>query len=142
VRRRSAVTPALPEDAIYPSAFADADGDPCTGEHAYVLRFEKDEIPATDAFWSLTMYDEQGFQIPNELDRFAIGDRDNLAFGADGSLEIYIQHTSPGPVKAANWLPAPKDRFQVMLRIFSPKPEALRGKFALPPLRKVRTASH
>ena len=48
-----------------------------------------------DAFWSLTLYDEEGFQVANPLNRFAIGDRDALRFGADGSLGLYVQNENP-----------------------------------------------
>jgi uncharacterized protein DUF1214 len=53
------------------------------------------------------MYDADGFQAANPLNRFAIGDRDDLAFNEDGSLDLYLQHDSPGPDREANWLPAP-----------------------------------
>lgn len=39
---------------------------------------------------SVTMYDQEGFQVPNPINRFAIGDHDKLAFNQDGSLEIYV----------------------------------------------------
>jgi hypothetical protein len=51
------------------------------------------------AFWSLTMYDNQGFQVLNPINRFAIGDRDKLKFNEDGSLDIYVQAQSPGKDK-------------------------------------------
>ena len=49
----------------------------------------------------MTMYDADGFQVANELDRFAIGDRDPLTYNADGSLDLYLQHTNPGPQRRA-----------------------------------------
>jgi hypothetical protein len=60
------------------------------------------------AFWSVTMYDAEGFQAGNPLNRFAIGDRDQLRFNDDGSLDLYLQHDSPGPDREANWLPPPR----------------------------------
>ncbi len=141
-RRRAMVAMAglgcnLPEEALYPGTATDSDGEVLTGAHRYVLRFEADEIPAADAFWSLTMYDEVGFQVPNKLDRFAIGDRDPVVYGDDGSLELYIQRESPGADRESNWLPAPEGAFQPMLRVYSPKSEALRRGLKVPPLRKV-----
>ena len=69
------------------------------------------------------MYDQDGFQVPNRIDRFAVGDRDDLKFNEDGSLTIYVQHENPGKDKASNWLPAPQGPFQVMMRIYSPASE-------------------
>src|SRR5262245_55964875 len=67
------------------------------------------------------MYDEQGFQVSNPIDRFAIGDRDKLTFNADGSLDLYIQSDSPGKDKESNWLPAPKAApFAATMRIYAP----------------------
>ncbi len=86
----------LPEDAIYPINLADADGKPLDGANRYVLHFEKTEIPPAEAFWSLTLYDQQGFPTANALNRCAIGDRDPLSFNPDGSLDLLIQHESPG----------------------------------------------
>jgi hypothetical protein len=75
-----------------------------------VLHFHKGKLPPADAFWSITMYDEQGFQVSNPIDRFAIGDRDKLTFNADGSLDLYLQSDSPGKDKESNWLPARRRR--------------------------------
>ena len=127
----------LGEDAIYPNAIVDADGNPFTGVHNYVLRFAQDNLPDVDAFWSLTMYDEVGFQVPNVLDRFAIGDRDPLQYNQDGSLDIYIQSESPGPNKESNWLPSPAGAFAPMLRLYSPTAAALGGGFVPPAIVKI-----
>ncbi len=78
---------------------ADSDGHPLDGNNNYVLHFEKDHLPPAEAFWSVTMYDKEGFQIANEINRFAIGDRDNLTFNSDGSLDLYIQNHNPGPAR-------------------------------------------
>ena len=101
------------------------------------MRFERGQLPPADAFWSVTMYDMDGFQVPNPLNRFALGDRDRLAFGPDGSLEIYAQPDSPGGAREANWLPTPRARFQPNLRLYSPRAEVLDGTWAPPPFRRV-----
>ena len=126
----------LPADAIYPTAFTDGDGQPLDGARSYVLHFAKGGLPPADAFWSLTMYDSQSFQVPNPLDRFALGDRDQLTTNPDGSLDIYFGGASPGPGKQANWLPAPANGpFNVTMRLYSPRQEALSGAWAPPPIR-------
>lgn len=126
-----------PEDAVYPMLAADAEGKPLRGEQAYVLHFAKDELPPTGAFWSVTMYDVDGFQVANPLQRFAIGDRDALTFGPDGSLDLYIQHASPGKERESNWLPAPASGvLGVTMRIYAPKASALDGRWAPPAVRR------
>jgi hypothetical protein len=127
----------LPEDAVYPVAFVDGSKKPLTGANKYVVHFDKGQTPPANAFWSITMYDKDGFQVPNPINRFAIGDRDKLAFNADGSLDIYVQADSPGRNKESNWLPAPKDVFQPTMRIYSPRPEVLDGTWSPPPINKI-----
>lgn len=127
-----------PEDAVYPLCTGDALGRPLTGDHRYEFRFSKDELPPTNAFWSLTMYDAEGFQVANPLKRFAIGARDTLKYNADGSLTIYIQHNNPGPDKEANWLPAPSAGvLGLTMRIYAPKAEVLDGRWNPPPIHRV-----
>lgn len=122
-----------PEDAIYPVLMADADGQPLTGDHDYVLHFEAAGLPPVYAFWSVTMYDAQGFQAANTLNRYAIGDRDPLHYNPDGSLDLYLQHDSPGPGREANWLPAPRGPLGITMRLYSPQAPALNGTWAPPP---------
>lgn len=129
----------LPADAVYPTAFLDGDGKPMDGANKYVLHFDKGKTPPAGAFWSLTMYDNQGFQVPNSLNRFAIGDRDKLKFNGDGSLDIYIQAESPGGDKEANWLPAPKSGLiGPTLRLYAPKPEVLDGSWTPPAVKRMQ----
>ncbi len=128
-----------PEDAIYPMNLTDADGKPLEGGKRYVLHFSKPELPPVDAFWSVTMYDATHYQVANKLNRFAIGDRDELKYNADGSLDIYIQHESPGKDKESNWLPSPaKGVLSVTMRLYAPKPQALDGRWAPPAIKKVQ----
>src|SRR5262249_20061461 len=119
-------------EAIYTSTSSDAKGAPLSGSNRYVLHFEKGETPPALAFWSVTLYNESGYFAPNMLNRFAIGDRDKLRYNEDGSLDLYIQSASPGPERESNWLPAPVGAFNLTMRLYLPKPEAARGKWAPP----------
>jgi hypothetical protein len=126
------------EDAIYPVCVADANGEPVMGEKRYTVHFDADKLPPVGAFWSLTMYDHEGFPVPNALDRYAIGDRDALVYNADGSLDIYIQYESPGPDKESNWLPSPASgELGLTMRLYQPMPAILSGAWVPPPLVKV-----
>jgi hypothetical protein len=127
-----------PEDAIYPLQITDADGQPANGSANYVLHMDADDLPPVDAFWSVTTYDEEGFQVANPIDRFAIGDRDPLQYNDDGSLDLLIQAKSPGTQKEEdNWLPAPTGPFSLCMRLYGPRPEALDGRWNPPPLRRL-----
>jgi len=127
------------EQAIYPLNLTDADGKVPQGGKKYVIHFKKDEIPPVDAFWSLTMYDAEGFQVANKLNRFAIGDRDKLTYNKDGSLDIYIQPMSPGKHKESNWLPSPaKGTLGMTLRLYAPRQSVLDGTWKPPVVREVR----
>jgi hypothetical protein len=127
-----------PDDAIYPLNVGDADGQPLDGAQKYLLHFDKAELPPVDAFWSVTMYDAQGYQVANSLNRFAIGDRDDLTYNPDGSLDLYIQHDSPGAEKESNWLPAPAEgTLGVTMRLYAPRAEIRNGLWAPPAIKKV-----
>jgi len=128
----------LPEDAIYPRATVDADGKPLGGENKYVIHFPKGQTPPVGAFWSVTMYNSKQFFVENSIDRYAIGDRDKLKFGADGALTLYVQHESTGKDKESNWLPAPKDEFNLIMRLYWPKPEVLDGRWKPPAVERVK----
>src|SRR5262249_27131912 len=126
----------LPEDAIYPLNLGDETGRPLDGANRYVLHFDKGGLPPANAFWSITLYDPQGFQVPNSLNRFAVSSWMPFKGNADGSLDLYFQNESPGPDREGNWLPAPKGAFNLTMRIYAPRSEALTGKWKPPPVRR------
>ena len=128
----------LPEDAIYPLNLGDEAGKPLDGANKYTLHFNKGDAPPANAFWSVTLYDPQGFQVPNSVNRFAVSSWMPFRYNADGSLELYFQNENPGADKEANWLPAPKSAFNVMMRIYAPKSEALTGKWNPPPVTRAQ----
>jgi hypothetical protein len=109
-----------PQDAIYPTSEADAAGQPYDGAHKYVMHFDKGQTPPAQAFWSLTMYDDQYFFVANPLNRYTLSSRSQFKQNQDGSVDLYIQNESPGKDKETNWLPAPKGKFILMLRLYWP----------------------
>jgi hypothetical protein len=127
----------LPEDTVHPTAYVDADGNPLDGQHRYIVQFEKDAIPPVRAFWSVTVYDRDQYLVGNEQDRFALSDRDPLKRNADGSITLYLQADSPGKDKESNWLPVPREEFNVLLRLYWPRQSVLDGEWAPPPIERV-----
>jgi len=122
-----------PEDAVYPMADVDNTGHTLNGAHRYIIHFPKDQLPPVEAFWSITVYKLDGFPTRNSIGRYAIGDRNPLRFNPDGSLDIYLQHNSPGPDKETNWLPTPKKQFNLTMRLYWPKDSVLIGAWTPPP---------
>jgi len=127
----------LPEDAIYPLHLADDTGKPLDGANKYVIHFAKGGTPPVNAFWSITLYDAEGFQVANVLNRFAVSSWMPFTTNADGSLDLYFQNESPGKDKEANWLPAPKGAFNLTMRLYGPTSDALTGKWSPSAVKKV-----
>jgi hypothetical protein len=128
----------VPEDAVYPLNLGDADGKLLTGANRYLLHFAKNEIPPVGAFWSITLYDKEGFPTTNVLNRCAIGNRDELKFNSDGSVDLYFQQEAPGKDRESNWLPAPAGDFNLAMRLYAPKAEVLDGRWAPPAIKRMQ----
>jgi hypothetical protein len=130
------------EEAMYPTYRTDAAGEPLDGaRHDYVLRFAPGQLPPARAFWSVTMYElPASLLVANPINRYLINSPmlPTLRKDADGGLTIHVQHASPGKAREANWLPAPKGPFTMVLRLYLPAPEALDGAWAKPALEPVR----
>ena len=131
-----------PEDAVYPTSQKDANGDAYNGANKYVMHFDKGQLPPAKGFWSLTMYNSKYFFVENPLNRYSISARQDLQPNADGSVDLYIQNESPGADKESNWLPAPPDKFILMLRLYWPNPDdpsILDGSWTIPAVKKPTT---
>lgn len=137
------------DDALYPSAFVDADGNLLDGRSKYVMHFEKGGLPPSHCgVWSISPY-RGNFYVRNSLERYGILSGMPLKYNADGSLDIYIQRDSPGADKESNWLPIPPSGpFNLTIRVYQPKEEIMDGKtknhlivepstYKIPPIKKV-----
>jgi len=127
-----------PEDAVYGFGGVDSAGRSLNGGSRYVLHFDKGALPPVRAFWSVTLYGPDGFFVGNPINRYAIGDRDKLAFNQDGSLDIYIQRGRPEAGKESNWLPAPEGEFNLAMRLYWPKPDVMSGAWKPPAVRRLQ----
>jgi len=102
------------------------------------VTFAKGQTPPVNGFWSLSIYNEHHFFVANEINRFSVGTKNkDLAYGADGSLTIYVQSTAPtDPQQRKNWLPAPTGPFSLYVRTYWPKPAVLDGSWTPPAVEK------
>src|SRR5215470_12227244 len=128
------------QDAVYPTSLKDAEGNAYDGANKYVIHIPKGQLPPVRGFWSITMYDANYFFVANPINRYSISARQSLKANPDGSIDLYIQNQSPGADKESNWLPAPKDKFILMLRMYWPSdksPSILNGTWKPPAAKKV-----
>jgi len=129
-----------PIEAYYPGVFKDTDGQALDGSSGkYTITFPKGQTPPVGAFWSVTLYDaKKRLMVENSINRYKIGSADKLTAGSDGSTTIYIQSDSPGKDKESNWLPAPKEPFYMLMRMYLPKIEVLNGQYEIPGVVKAK----
>jgi hypothetical protein len=122
-----------PAEAIYPTGLTDSSGQLLTGAKRYRMVFPAAQEPAR-YFWSLTMYDLDGYLAPNPIDRYSVGPtHPPLVRRADGSIVIAIQHDQPTEADV-NWLPAPAGSFRLNMRLYGPRKAALSGAWTPPPV--------
>jgi hypothetical protein len=103
------------------------------------MHFNKGEMPPAEGFWSVVMYDKDYFFVPNAINRYTVSSRTKFKTNADGSVDVYIQHESPGKDKEVNWLPAPADTFVLMMRLYWPSakaPSLIDGTWKIPAVKE------
>jgi hypothetical protein len=123
-----------PEEATYPTGVTDGLGVPYVGTNRYRLTFTKATLPPARFFWSLTMYDADGYLVDNPEDRYSVGpSHPPLVTRDDGSVVIEIARTKPRD-PTVNWLPAPSGVFRLNLRLYGPSRAALDGTWQPPPV--------
>jgi hypothetical protein len=109
-------------EAVYPPVSA-IDGKPLNAQNDYVIHMDKDEMPPSKAFWSLTLYDSaNGFFIPNDHKKYSVGENAGMKLNADGGIDIYVSAEKPQAVPAENWLPINRrdENLDIILRIYIP----------------------
>jgi hypothetical protein len=120
-------------DAVYPSATSDAAGNALIGTTSYTIHFAAGQTPPVRGFWSLTVYDQSGFLVPNPINRYSVGSETGLAANPDGSIDILLQNAAPAALQS-NWLPTPAGAFNLTLRFYWPEQPILDGTYVIPPV--------
>ena len=115
------------DQSIFALALTDHSGQPLSGSTSYVLHMPV--APPANEGWSLTVYNLQGFLIPNSIDRYQLSDKSRLTRNADGSVDVYLQSSRPTDAsQVSNWLPAAGGQeFEVIWRLLAPKPASIQG---------------
>lgn len=117
-------------------AISDSDGHALNGANDYVLHFAPNQLPPVRGFWTLTAYTKDGALLDDKAPRLSLSDRDRLKKNRDGSIDVSVSAGAPGKARASNWLPAPDGDFQLMLRLYAPKPDATTGGWAPPAIER------
>jgi hypothetical protein len=128
----------LTADSVYSYTALDGDGRELNGRHRYAMHFAPGQTPPVNAFWSVAIYNTAHFFAANRMNRFALGDRDRLRFNPDGSLDLWLQHEAPPPARQSNWLPAPDGDFNLIARMYWPRPAILNGTYKIPAVQRIQ----
>ncbi|MBV9746270.1 MAG: DUF1254 domain-containing protein [Acidobacteriia bacterium] len=123
----------LPADAVYLLSQADMTGAPLTGTNSYTIHFSPGQTPPAHGYWSVTVYDQNGFLVANPINRYSAGSQTGLVSNADGSVDIFLQASEPKTMQS-NWLPVPPAAFHLNLRIYWPGEAVLNGTWTPPSL--------
>ncbi len=129
-----------PNETKYYYQDLDASGARLNGASRYTVTFAKDQTPPVNGFWSLTLYNQNHFFEPNEINRYSVGTKNKtLKYNADESLTIFVQADAPAdPAQRANWLPASKGGdFSLYVRAYWPKAAVTDGSWTPPPVERV-----
>lgn len=126
----------VPSAETYLNSTFDYKGEPLSGIHRYVIHFKHNQFPKVNGFWSITVYDFCYNLVSNPINRFSIGtNTSGLRYRRDGSLEIFLQNKPPN--EKSNWLPVPKGEFNLVLRMYDPKPSQIESLSNIPPILRV-----
>lgn len=129
----------VPQDAVYYETELFQGG----ADKVYQIYFPAGELPPSNEFWSITMYSEEGYLVPNENGTYSVSSQQNLKYRDDGSLHVTISMSQPSDVSDTNWLPAPQagENFSLTLRIYWPQESVLDLSWAPPAVTAVETTT-
>ena len=125
------------EESTYPTALTDSAGEMLNGANSYRMVFKRGKLPPVKGFWSVTMYDSNGYLVPNAAKIYAVGpDHPGMITRKDGSVVIVVQKSKPTE-KDVNWLPSPEAGFRLNMRLYVPSKSILNGTWKPPGIEKV-----
>ncbi|KAJ7774160.1 hypothetical protein DFH07DRAFT_732793, partial [Mycena maculata] len=108
--------------------------------------------PQVLGFWSLTAYDEHGYLVPNDLDRYLLNNRGGMTYPnctlisetpANSRARFYmLLQSTDYPASSeweSNWLPTPADgkAFSFLMRFYGPESSLFDGTYKYPKITAV-----
>lgn len=127
------------EYTVYQNTERDANLMPLTGKAVYTMTFSGDDLPPVKAFWSVTVYDGDGFLCKNSaaeqllgMPRHALGSNSGLVPDANGNITLYFAHVPPAGIPLENWLPTPDGSFELTIRLYQPDDRILSNEWKTP----------
>lgn len=97
-----------------------------------IYRLTAKDVPVKD-FWSVTVYNREGFFTPNELNAYSLNDV-TAQRSADGSITIQFGGCDG---KIVNCLPTPEG-WNYMVRLYRPEARILDGSWEFPVVEEVK----
>ncbi|RJE22872.1 hypothetical protein PHISCL_04768 [Aspergillus sclerotialis] len=120
-------------------------------DEAVLLRFSRRPVLRKTGFWSLTAYDAEQYLVQNDMRRYVLGDRDNMAFPdgtslddqtKDGEFFILLQAADviPPATWKNNWLPTPAGggKMSITLRFYGITDEMAPESYEYPRLEYIK----
>lgn len=136
------------DQAIYPSRL---NALRFKADQAVLLRFSRRPVLLKTGFWSLTAYGADQYLVKNDMNRYVLGDRDNMVFpdgtplddeNKDGEFFILLQPADvPPPAQwKNNWLPSPAGggKMSITLRFYGIKEEMMLKSYEFPRLEYIK----
>ncbi len=113
------------------------DGQQLNGGQRYTLTFNTNNLPPCTEFWSIPIYDKEGYFVHNEIERYTVNsfmyERGDFYVDVQGILTFYLQRERPtDPNQAKNWLPSPEGDFRLVARFYGPKAKLIDGTYPMP----------
>mmetsp|Transcript_27240 Transcript_27240/g.33199 ORF Transcript_27240/g.33199 Transcript_27240/m.33199 type:complete len:400 (-) Transcript_27240:3314-4513(-) len=144
VAKRNGIGANNPEEAIYPTAYFDENGNLLDGAFTFKITFDASKMrKAASIFWSITAYDrstqklmDHPFSIENR--HYSVSSQKGLKENDNGEIVILVRNQAPrDPTMYSNWLPVKETGFYLIARLYGPSEEVMKGPWEMPPIVKI-----